>query len=240
RGFTSLYIGPLTDTEMTDLIVGTVPEVPPPVSQRIVAAAGGVPLFAVEMLRMLIGEGRLGEGSDGVANGDAVELDIPTSVQAVISARLDRLPHDDRELARDAAVLGYSFTVDGLAALRDESIDKVERRLSDLVRREILELVRDPLSPERGHYRWVQSLVREVAYGRIGRADRQALHLRAARYFRDLEEPELAPVAAAHFVAAGDGTPDPALETEMVEALQRAIQRAHAVHAHEQVLTLVD
>jgi class 3 adenylate cyclase len=240
RGFTSLYVGPLTDDEMGELIGGTIEGIPPALTARIVEAAGGVPLFAVEMIRMLLSDGRLVTGPDGEMADNIDELEIPTSVQAVISARLDRLPPEDRELARDAAVLGYSFTSEGLAALGDENIDKLERRLANLVRREILELVRDPLSPERGQYRWVQSLLREVAYGRIGRADRQALHLRAARYFRDLDEPELAPVAAAHFVAAGSGAPDAALQEEMVGTLRRAIERAQAVHGHEQVLGLVE
>lgn len=171
---------------------------------------------------------------------DVTELDIPTSVHAVISARLDRLPFEEREMARDASILGNSFTVGALAALRDESLDKLERRLGDLVRHEILELVRDPLSPEKGQYRWVQGLLREVAYGRIGREDRHRLHLLAARHFRDLDDPELAPVAASHFVAAGEAHPDPALEEEMVGTLQRAIERARSVHAHEQVLSLVE
>jgi len=240
RGFTSLYVGPLTDDEMVELIEGTVPGIPESLTSRIVEAAAGVPLFAVEMIRMLIGDGRLTISEEGASIGEVDTLEVPTSVQAVISARLDRLPADDRELARDAAVLGYSFTVDGLSALREEAVDKLERRLGDLVRREILELVRDPLSPERGQYRWVQSLLREVAYGRIGRADRQALHLRAARYFRDLDEPELAPIAAAHFVAAGDGSPNSAQQEEMVETLRRAIVRARSVHGHEQVLALVE
>jgi hypothetical protein len=199
-----------------------------------------VPLFAVETLRMLIGDGTIALGPEGTRVAEVAGFDIPTSVQAVISARLDRLPFEEREMARDASVLGNSFTVDGLAALREEPVDKVERRLGDLVRREILELVRDPLSPERGQYRWVQGLLREVAYGRIGRDDRHELHLRAARYFRDLDDPELAPIAATHFVAAGEARPDPALEKEMVGTLRRAIDRARSVHAHEQVIALVE
>jgi class 3 adenylate cyclase len=240
RGFTSLYVGPLTDTEMGELIEGTVEGIPPDLTGRIVGVAGGVPLFAVEMIRMLIGDGTITPGPEGTAVSDVTELEVPTSVQAVISARLDRLPFEEREMARDASVLGNSFTIDALAALRDDPLDKIERRLGELVRREILEMVRDPLSPERGQYRWVQGLLREVAYGRIGRQDRHQLHVQAARYFRDLDDPELAPIAASHFVAAGEARPDPALETEMVGTLQRAIERARSVHAHEQVMSLVE
>jgi class 3 adenylate cyclase len=240
RGFTSLYVGPLTDTEMGELIEGTVEGIPADLTGRIVGVAGGVPLFAVEMIRMLIGDGTIILGPEGTTVSDVTELEVPTSVQAVISARLDRLPYEEREMARDASVLGNSFTIDALAALRDDPLDKIERRLGELVRREILEMVRDPLSPERGQYRWVQGLLREVAYGRIGRQDRHQLHVQAARYFRDLDDPELAPIAASHFVAAGQARPDPALEIEMVGTLQRAIERARSVHAHEQVMSLVE
>ena len=242
RGFTSLYLTPLADEEVAKLIRGTVTGMPEPAVERIVGSAGGVPLFAVEMLRTLLSDGRL-VLIDGVATvtGQLGEIEVPSTVQAVIAARLDRLPADERELVRDAAVLGQSFTVEGLAALRDEGVDKLERRLGGLVRHEILELNRDPRSPERGQYRWVQTVLREVAYGRIPRQDRRDLHLRVARYFRAADDPELAPVAASHFVAASEHTAgaDPELHAEMVEALRAAVRRAQALHAHEQVLSLV-
>ncbi len=242
-GFASLYLGPLGDGEMAELIAGAVEGIPETAVERIVKAAEGVPLFAVEMLRMLMSDGRLVVGDSGVTvHGDLTEIDVPSSVQAVISARLDRLPQEERDLARDAAVLGQSFTVEGLAVLREESLDKLERRLADLVRHEILTLVRDPRSPERGQYQWVQGMLREVAYGRIARADRHDLHLRVARYFRDLGEPELAPVAASHFVSASEygAKGDPELQTELVTSLQAAIDRARSLHAYEQILSLVD
>jgi class 3 adenylate cyclase len=240
-GFISLYLGPLSADEMSEMVAGAVEGIPEAAVSRIVAAAEGVPLFAVEMLRMLLSDGSLEVSETGVSvRGDLSEIEVPSSVQAVISARLDRLPTEERDVARDASVLGYSFTVDGLAALREEEHDKLERRLADLVRHEILTLIRDPRSPELGQYQWVQGLLREVAYGRIARSDRHELHLRVARYFRDLDEPELAPVAAAHFVSASEyGRDDGELREELVASLQAAISRARSIHAHEQILTLV-
>ncbi len=241
-GFTSIYLGPLAGDEMVDLIAGAVKGLPAEAVERIAAAAEGVPLFAVEMLRSLIGDGRLVVGESGVTvEGDLTQIEVPGSVQAVIAARLDRLPPEERNMVRDAAVLGYSFTIDALSSLREESLDKIERRLGDLVRHEILTVIRDPRSPEHGQYQWVQSVLREVAYGRISRADRHDLHLKVARYMRDLEDPELAPVAAAHFVAAsevgqGDGSE---LQAELIASLRAAIDRVRALHAHEQVLSLV-
>lgn len=241
RGFSSTYLGPLADDEVAAMVEGAVPGIPASAVERIVDAAGGVPLFAVEMLRMLLADGRLVVGEDGVqVTDDLSRLDVPSSVQAVISARLDRLDSEDREIVRDASVLGQSFTLESLAGLRDESVDKVERRLGDLVRKEIFELVRDPRSPERGQYRWVQSVLREVAYSRIAKADRHQLHLRVARQLRDLDEPELAPVVAAHFVAASEVAPaNEDIQQELSDALRAALDRATALHAHEQILGLV-
>jgi class 3 adenylate cyclase/tetratricopeptide (TPR) repeat protein len=243
RGFSSTYLGPLADPEVTEMIEGAVPGIPPAATERIVSAAGGVPLFAVEMLRMLLAEGRLVVGAGGVeVTDDLAHLDVPSSVQAVVAARLDRLSSDERDLTRDAAVLGLSFTPESLAALRNESVDKIERRLGELVRREVFELIRDPRSPERGQYRWVQSVLREVAYGRISRSDRHDLHLSVARHLRGLDEPELSPVVASHFIAASEAAPsmDSRLQSELAEALQAAIARAQVLHAHEQVLSLVN
>lgn len=241
RGFASIYLPPLTDHEMGELVRGAVPGIPDQAVDAITASAGGVPLFAVETLRMLLGDGRL-VMSDGRATveGDLTRLEVPSTVQAVIAARLDRLPPEEREVARDAAVLGQSFTLAALTALRDEDADKVERRLAGLVRREILEMVRDSRSPELGQYHWVQSLLREVAYERIGRADRHDLHLLAARYFRDLDDPELAPVAASHYVSARETAAGEVaeLDAELSDALDSALQRALLLHAHEQVISL--
>ncbi len=243
RGFASVYLSPLTDDEMGELIAGAVPGIPKAAERQIVSAASGIPLFAVEMLRIMLSDGRLVVDGDTVTvRGDLVDLEVPPSVHAIIAARLDRLPSEEREIVRDAAVLGYSFTVEGLAALREETPDKVEHWLATLIRHEILELVRDPRSPERGQYRWLQSVLREVAYGRIARSDRRDLHLRVARYFRDLEDAELTPIAAAHFVSAAEHSTalEPELQLEMATAVRRAIDRAESIHAHEQVIMLVD
>jgi class 3 adenylate cyclase/tetratricopeptide (TPR) repeat protein len=243
RGFTSVYLSPMADDEMAELISGTVEGMPEEALQRIVEAAGGIPLFAVEMLRSLLADGRIVLVDEtAVVAGELDTIEVPSSIQAVINARIDRLPSDERELVRDASVLGHSFTLEGLAAIREEEMDKIERRLGALVRHEILELDRDPRSPERGQYRWLQPVLREVAYGRISREDRRSLHLQVARYFREMDEPELAPIVASHFVSASgysDGT-DPETEAEMAAALRDAIARAQAIHAHEQVIALVN
>ncbi|MEX1006014.1 MAG: adenylate/guanylate cyclase domain-containing protein [Acidimicrobiia bacterium] len=243
RGLSSTYLGPLADDEIKEMVQGAVPGIPGHAVDHIITAAGGVPLFAVEVLRMLMAEGRLVIGASGVeVTDDLTQLEVPKSVHAVVAARLDRLSTEERELTRNAAVLGQTFTLPSLAALSDEEPDKLERRLGELVRREIFELIRDPRSPERGQYRWVQSVLREVAYGRVSKGDRHELHLRVARHLRSLDESELAPVVASHFVAATEAATNVAegLQAELSEALHAAIGRASVLHAHEQILGLVE
>ena len=76
-----------------------------------------------------------------------------------------------------------AFTVDALAALADRPEPDVRRLLDGLVAREVLVLDDDPRSPERGQYRFIQGVLREVAYSRLSRRDRLARHLAAAEYF---------------------------------------------------------
>ena len=66
---------------------------------------------------MLVAEGRLAPADGGyVPAGDLTNLAVPETLHALIAARLDALPPPERSLIQDAAVLGQSFTVDGLAA----------------------------------------------------------------------------------------------------------------------------
>ena len=86
--------------------------------RSIIARADGIPLYAVETIRMLVADGRLRE-VDGRYEpvGELGELAVPETLQALIAARLDGLAPADRALLQDAAVLGQSFTLAGLAAV---------------------------------------------------------------------------------------------------------------------------
>ncbi len=154
------------------------------------ARADGIPLYAVEIVRMLAAQGSL-EIADGAYRpvGDLADLAVPETLHSLIAARLDALEPADRALLQAASVLGHAFTVDGLAAVAATDAGDVERRLTSLVRRELVVRDVDPRSAERGQFAFVQSLVREVAYSTLSRRDRKARHLAAARYLRDARGP---------------------------------------------------
>ena len=134
--------------------------------------------------------------------GELGELAVPDTLHALIAARLDGLEPADRTLVQDAAVLGQSFTPAGLAAvsgLEDAvpSRPPARARPSGSSTEE-----RDPRSPERGKFAFVQALIREVAYSTLRHARPPTRHLAAARFFESLGDDELAGALAAHYLAA--------------------------------------
>jgi class 3 adenylate cyclase/tetratricopeptide (TPR) repeat protein len=231
RSFTSLGLGPLGDDDMRHLLTGLVPGMPETALREIVRRAEGVPLYAVETIRMLLNEGRI-EQADGtfVVRGDLGEISVPESLHALIASRMDALDPEERAVVQDAAVLGQTFSVPALAAVHGGAEPDLEPLLRRLVQRELLTFDDDPRSPERGQFGFVQSLVREVAYGTLSRTDARARHLAAARYFEAQEEGELAGVLAEHYLAAYRARPG-GEEGAAVAAQARIALRAAAVRA---------
>ena len=231
RNFTSLVLEPLTADEMRELLAGLVPGLPDAVVDRILERAEGIPLYAVETVRMLLANGMLAlEGGVARPAGDLAELSVPASLQALIASRLDGLEAPDRSLLQAASVIGKTFTVEAVAAVAGLGADEATAHLRGLVRREILVLEANPRSPERGQYGFVQSLVREVAYGTLARKDRRRLHLAAARYFETLDDEGIAGALAEHYVAAYRAQPE-GPEGEAVAAQARVALRAAAERA---------
>ncbi|TMB83856.1 MAG: hypothetical protein E6J39_05570, partial [Chloroflexi bacterium] len=119
RASTSIHLEPLEDDDMRALLAGLVPGLPDEAARAIVQRAEGVPLYAVETIRMLIDRGAIGRSSDGVQYelvGDLPDLAVPETLHALIAARLDTIEPEDRALITDAAVLGLSFTIPALQA----------------------------------------------------------------------------------------------------------------------------
>ena len=239
RQFSSLFLEPLSGPAMLELITGLVPGLPEEARQAIVARADGVPLYAVETVRMLVADGRL-VLRDGVftPNGDLTRLAVPDSLTALIATRLDALDPADRTLILDASVLGQSFTPAALSAVSGTDQAQIVPRLRALVRREMLVQEADPRSPELGQFAFVQSLIREVAYGTLARRDRKLRHLAAARWFESLGLDELSGALAGQYLAAhanavGDDEAA-ALAAQARIALRAAADRSTALGAYEQ------
>jgi class 3 adenylate cyclase len=234
RGLMSLVLEPLRAPEVRELLRGLVPRLPDRTADAIVSRAEGVPLYAIETIRMLLANGRL-RSVDGALEpagelAELADLAIPETLTALIAARLDGLPPADRGLLLDAAVLGQSFAPAGLAAVSGRAETELAPRLNGLVRRELLRPIADPRSPERGNYAFVQALIREIAYGTLAKRDRITRHLAVASWLETLADPELAAAVAGHLVAArglmGDGPESDALAARAVSSLRAAGDRA--------------
>jgi class 3 adenylate cyclase/tetratricopeptide (TPR) repeat protein len=254
RNFTSIYLEPLSEQAMEQLLGGLVPGLPEPVRDKILARAEGVPLYAVETVRMLIDRGLLvREGAVYRPAAEIGELEVPETLHALIAARLDGLSEDERRLLQDGAVLGKTFTRDAVGALAGVDGDQLETVLESLVRKEVLGVQADPRSPEHGQYGFLQDLVRRVAYETLSRHDRRARHLAATAHLEAAfhDEDDIAEVLAAHYVAAYEAAPDAddagEIKTKALDALRRAGDRAASLAApaearryYEQAARLAD
>jgi class 3 adenylate cyclase/tetratricopeptide (TPR) repeat protein len=210
RAFTSIYLEPLTPAAMEELLAGLVPGMPSEVVDQILSRAEGIPLYAVETVRMLLDRRLIAEdGASYRVVGEIGALDVPETLQALIAARLDGLEEGERALVQDAAVLGKTFGSTLLARVAGRAEGEVESLLSSLVRKEVLSLQADPRSPEHGQYGFLQDLVRRVAYETLARRDRKARHLAAAdQIAAALGEEDVPEVVASHLVAALEAAPE--------------------------------
>jgi len=239
RSFNSLYLDPLPAEAMGDLLTGLVPGLQDELRRRILERAEGVPLYAVETVRMLLDRGLLvREGNVYRPTGAVETLEVPETLQALVAARLDALTAEERRLVEDGAVLGKTFTKQGLAALTGLRETELEPLLAGLLRKEILSVQADPRSPERGQYAFLQDIVKRVAYETLSLRDRKTKHLSTAEFLLAAggEEDEFIEVVAAHYVDALQAAPDAPDAAEIRESaremLVRAGERAGSLAAH--------
>jgi class 3 adenylate cyclase/tetratricopeptide (TPR) repeat protein len=240
RNFSSVYLEPLSPAAMNELLEGLGPGLPDRLKEQILARAQGVPLYAVETVRMLLDRGLLvQDGPVYTPTGEIETLEVPETLHALIAARLDGLSAEERRLLQDGAVLGKTFTVSALAALG--SNDEVEPLLAGLVRKEVLGVQSDPRSPERGQYGFLQDLVRHVAYETLSKRERKTRHLAAAEHLEAafaVQEEEIAEVLASHYLAAAEAAPDAedaaTIRTKAGEMLRRAGERAASLGAPDE------
>ena len=240
RNFSSLYLEPLVPQAMTDLLAGLVPGLPAQLHAEILDRAEGIPLYAVETVRMLLDRGLLvQEGHVYRPAGPIETLEVPDTLHALIAARLDSLTPQERRLVQDGAVLGKTFTKSGLANLSGLSEGELDPLLQSLLRKEVLSIQADPRSPERGQYSFLQDVVRRVAYETISKKDRKAKHLATARFLSSDwtgEEDEIVEVVAAHYLDAYEAAPADAdadeIRTKACETLVRAGERAASLGAN--------
>jgi class 3 adenylate cyclase len=245
RNRSTLTLDPLDAASMDQLVDALVPGMAQAARARITSQAQGVPLFAVETVRALI-DRDIVQPVEGVyrLTGDLGELVVPDSLHALLAARLDALDPAVRQLAADAAVLGSSFPAEALTAVSGHDITGVRAGLAELLRREVLTVSADPLSPEQGSYQFAQEMLRQVAYDTLSRRDRKSRHLAVAAHLRAAfagDGEEVADVIARHYLDALSAIPDdadtPRIRGQAIAALIRAAERAERTGAPDRAAT---
>ena len=195
---TTLLLEPLGEAEATRLLTVLAGPVtlPEAAARRIAGAAEGNPLFLEELLAALVEEGRLRRLDGRWVAADLDDLGIPPSIQALLTARLDRLDAAERAVLERAAVAGQVFEQSAVVELSPPSERQaVPGRLQALVRRELLRPARSRLAGDQG-FQFRHLLLRDATYDSIPKQTRAELHelfavwgeRRAGPRLREIEE----------------------------------------------------
>jgi class 3 adenylate cyclase/tetratricopeptide (TPR) repeat protein len=185
----------------------------------------GNPLFVEETMRML--------AEEGVESVDR----IPDTVQALIAARIDRLPIEEKALLQRAAVIGRIFWPSALERLSPE-LESLDELLEDLQLRDFV--VPEQRSSIRGEeaYKFKHVLIREVAYGSVSKSSRAEHHAAFAEWLKERAGEELLEIRAYHLDHAAKltaelyGSVPDELRREAAEAVTEAGLRAFAREAN--------
>ena len=149
----------------------------PEVLDRVVTAAEGNPLFAEQLVRMLVDEGVL-ERSNGSwrATGPISELHVPPTIQALLAARLDTLAGGERSVIEPASVVGYVFADAAVSALTPPEVTpRVRTELTSLAQKHLVSRVDEG---DESHHRFQHIMIRDTAYDGILKRARADFHER--------------------------------------------------------------
>ena len=188
---TSISLDPLPADDGTRLAARLLADAGLPVAatERIAARADGNPFFIEELVREL-----------AVRRDGGADDELPATIQAVVSARIDLLRPADRRVLQAASVVGRIFWPSAIAHMTQTDDERVDEALGRL---ESLQLVRVNLrstTAAETEYLFQHVLIREAAYARLSRRDLAAMHAALADWIRDHADvgPETAERVAFH------------------------------------------
>jgi class 3 adenylate cyclase/tetratricopeptide (TPR) repeat protein len=175
-----------------------------PLRAKLIERTEGNPLFLEESVRTLVETGVLdGErGAYRLARSPA-DVEIPPSVQAILAARIDRLPMEDKRLLQTAAVIGKDVPFALLAAIAEEPDEGLRRGLARLQSAEFI--YETSLFPD-SDYTFKHALTHEVAYREVLQERRRELHGRITEAIERLSTERVAEQAErlAHHALRGE------------------------------------
>ena len=166
---TTVLLEPLSEADCEALVCELLgADLPEPAAGRIVAAAEGNPLFVEELIGMLLDDGQVRRVGGGVVVAGAIErVELPPTIQALLSARLDRLSNAERGVVERASIEGQVFHLGALAALGAVP-DEILPTVRTLAHKQLFRSDQAAL-PGQDAYRFRHILIREAAYERVSK-----------------------------------------------------------------------
>jgi class 3 adenylate cyclase/tetratricopeptide (TPR) repeat protein len=244
-----LQLEPLTRAETATLVgeLLAVDGLPDRLRDQLLDRAEGNPLFVEETIRLLLERGVIVERDGRWVAGEEIggeigELEVPETIEALVRARLDALPREERSVLQGASVIGRVFQRSALATLLEEPVDgPLEQAvLRDIVSEEPAE---DPL------YRFKHQVIRDVAYGALPKARRADLHRRTVDWLTGWagdRRDEFVEIEAHHLEQAVqllrelEGEADAGLVDRAVSALHRSATTASSRDDLNAVVSFAD
>ncbi len=227
--YTALPLDPLTGDDARELATLLLErfESPGAPAETVAETAEGNPLFIEELAASLAERSTAGSGA------------LPTSIRAIVSARLDALPADERGVLVDAAVVGRVFWRGALSRIYPREdlsalLGSLEER--DLIRREAVSRIRGDQQ-----FAFKHALIRDVAYERLPRAARRERHAAVGSYLEERtgEMRQSEEALAYHWGEAGETERAVGHLIAAAEQAGRGWAQEHALALYTQALKLV-
>jgi class 3 adenylate cyclase/tetratricopeptide (TPR) repeat protein len=181
--YTQLRLDPLgreSAEEMLTALLGDSGELAP-LKRLIIERTEGTPFFMEETVQVLFDEGAL--DASVKLTKPLAELKIPPTVQAILAARIDRLPPDERDLLQTLAVIGKEFPLSLAREVSRKPDDELNRMLDDL---QLAEFVYEQPAVAATEYTFKHALTQEVAYNSMLSERRKLVHERAGAAIEEL------------------------------------------------------
>lgn len=178
-GSTRVVLQPLGEAASAQVVANLLgsARLPDDVMARIVSAAEGNPLYAEQMLSMLIDSGALVERDGQWVRADArADIVVPPTIHALLEARLDKLGRAERAAVEPAAVIGLEFAQPAVQSLAPEALrGSLGEHMATLTRKQFIRLSRavesEPI------YRFSHQMVRDTVYSGLLKRTRATLHI---------------------------------------------------------------
>jgi tetratricopeptide (TPR) repeat protein len=184
-----------------------------------------------ETVQLLLDEGALLRNGTIKLARPLAELKIPPTVQAILAARIDRLPAGEKDLLQTLAVMGKEFPLGLVRKVTGKPDDELERMLDDLQFGQFI--YEQPVLPD-VEYTFKHALTHEVAYGSVLNERRKPLHERTAEAIESLFADQLddhLPELARHYRRSGN-------TNKAIHYLRMAAEQAARRCAHEEAIGL--